>query len=121
MISFEEIIKRVPNGTGISKREGELLFGLIDLEQALLQERNDKIEIKDNILLTPFYIDGDIYELYSYEMNLVFEQPSNTFNCESKGGISFWLEKLQSNLTLYKIHPENPYVPKIQFEKYFRF
>lgn len=93
---------------------------LIEIDEAFNRVAPDKLELDSSLLITPFYIDKGIYELFYYEMNLqLIENPSN--ENQSCDDVSTWLIELWDSLTLHKVSKDNPFITKEVFLKYFEF
>lgn len=119
---LEEIIDDLRPNSEFSKHieGGERYYKLLEIEKAIARNEVDEIQVSDDgILLTPFYIDDGIYELYFYEMNI------NVVNCirKAKGEDEFdsWADELRKSLTVYDVSQDNPVVPKSIFEDYFSY
>lgn len=94
------------------------LYKLLDVESSF--RCCSEICINEDVLITPFYVDESMYELHSFEMNLIIEDGSGT-HAGVNESMSRWLVELRKSLTLYKATSEKPYVPASVLQRYFEF
>lgn len=96
---------------------GEIYYSLLEFERALFDSEDDYLRLEEEVLLTPFYLDNGAYELYFFEMNIVF---SDSNIIASTNGDT-WSANLRRNLTVCAMTRANPTIPKKELYRYIEF
>lgn len=119
MKTFQQIISSLNQSPSTIGKlgEGEIYYNLLEFERTLSESEGDYLRLEEEVLLTPFYLDNGTYELYFFEMNIVFAD-SNSFALTND---DTWGTNLRKNLTVYKMTRANPTISKKDLYRYIEF
>lgn len=103
-------IESSSHSLGNHERE-DVYYRLIDVESKLEKLQSQWIELDEDLLITPFYIDGGTYEMYWCEMNVSliadgFQKQDNEINQEHTP----WIRELREALTRILLPIDEPFL-----------
>lgn len=123
-MELERLIERLDSASGARGNHAglETHYRLMDIESELIALQSGFIELREDALFTPFYIDSSAYELYWCEMKvtLVSDDVLNKKDRINRRALS-WMDELREALTWVSIPTKDPLLPVQDVLRYIAF